>query len=48
MVANILDTINRQQLGKSLKQAREQRGMTQADAAQELEVSRTTLVAIEN
>ncbi|MDJ1180417.1 ImmA/IrrE family metallo-endopeptidase [Roseofilum sp. BLCC_M91] len=48
MAANILDTIDRQQLGKSLKQAREQRGMTQADAAQELEVSRTTLVAIEN
>ncbi|MDJ1170520.1 helix-turn-helix transcriptional regulator [Roseofilum sp. BLCC_M154] len=48
MAANILDTIDRQQLGTSLKQAREQRGMTQADAAQVLEVSRTTLVAIEN
>lgn len=48
MATNILDTIDRQQLGKSLKQAREQRGMTQADAAQELEVSCTTLVAIEN
>ncbi|MFM7793644.1 MAG: helix-turn-helix transcriptional regulator, partial [Microcystis panniformis] len=34
-------------LGKRLKQAREQRGMTQEAAAKIIEVARTTLVAIE-
>ena len=47
MTNNILDRINPYDLGKRLKQAREQRGMTQEAAAKIIEVARTTLVAIE-
>jgi len=47
MTNNILDRINPYDLGKRLKQAREQRSMTQEAAAKIIEVARTTLVAIE-
>lgn len=47
VAANILDTIDPRQLGERLKQARKQRGMTQADAAKVIDAARTTMVAIE-
>jgi Zn-dependent peptidase ImmA (M78 family)/DNA-binding XRE family transcriptional regulator len=47
MTTNILDNLDLQKLGKSLRQAREKCGMTQADAAEVINVARTTIVAIE-
>jgi len=47
MAANILDTIDARELGKELKYAREQRGLKQAEAAELINVARTTLTAIE-
>ncbi len=43
----MLDAINPRDLGKKLKVAREQRGLKQEEAAQVINVARTTLVAIE-
>lgn len=47
MTSNILDNIDLRMLGELLEQARKKCGMTQADAAKEIDVSRTTMVAIE-
>ena len=47
METTILDTINAQELGKQLQEARKQRGLTQAEAAEIIEVSRTTITALE-
>ncbi len=47
MAANILDNIDPRTLGELLEQARKKCGMTQADAAQVIDVARTTMVAIE-
>ncbi|MCC6443550.1 MAG: ImmA/IrrE family metallo-endopeptidase [Armatimonadetes bacterium] len=47
MDANVLDTINLQQLGDELQRARKRQGMTQAEAARIIDVARTTIVAIE-
>lgn len=47
MEANILDTVDQRELGLELKQAREQRGLKQAEAAKIINVARTTLTAIE-
>jgi Zn-dependent peptidase ImmA (M78 family) len=47
MADNILDTINPQELGQNLKQAREERGLRQEDAAEIINVARTTITAIE-
>lgn len=47
MTNNILDKINPNNIGNLLQQARQQRGMTQADAAKIIDVARTTLIAIE-
>ena len=47
MNVNILDTIDMRELGLELRYAREKRGMTQQDAAEIIEVARTTIVAIE-
>jgi Zn-dependent peptidase ImmA (M78 family)/DNA-binding XRE family transcriptional regulator len=47
MQKNILESVDNQALGERLKQARERKGMTQADAAAVLNVARTTLTAIE-
>lgn len=47
MNANVLDTIDLRELGKELQRAREKRGMTQQEAAQVIDVARTTLTAIE-
>ena len=47
MVTPILDAIDLRKLGELLQQARKRSGMTQADAAQVIEASRTTIVAIE-
>lgn len=47
MATNALDQIDRGKLGELLQQARKQCGLTQADAAQVLDVARTTIVAIE-
>lgn len=47
MEVNILDSINVQELGMRLQQARKQRGLTQAQAAQIIDVARTTITAIE-
>jgi len=44
---DILETIDPHQLGNELKQARQKRGLTQADAAGILGVARTTITAIE-
>ncbi len=44
---DILDTIDQHHLGNELKQARQKRGLTQADAAEILGVARTTITAIE-
>ena len=44
---DILETIDQHQLGNELKQARQKRGFTQADAAEILGVARTTITAIE-
>ncbi|MEH2058616.1 MAG: XRE family transcriptional regulator [Nostoc sp.] len=47
MTTNILDNIDLRTLGELLEQARKKCGMTQADAAKVIDVSRTTMVAIE-
>jgi Zn-dependent peptidase ImmA (M78 family)/DNA-binding XRE family transcriptional regulator len=47
MATNVLDNIDPQQLGELLERARKKCGMTQADAAKVIDVSRTTMVAIE-
>lgn len=47
MSDNILDIVNLQKLGELLQQARKQQGFTQADAAAIIDVSRTTMTAIE-
>ena len=47
MAANILDTLDARELGQELKYAREQRGLKQAEAAEIINVARTTLTAIE-
>lgn len=47
MDKNILDTINLRELGNSLQEARKRRGLTQEQAAEILEVARTTITAIE-
>lgn len=47
MNANILDAIDLRALGKELQQAREKRGLTQREAAEIIDVARTTLTAIE-
>ena len=47
MDINILNTIDMSDLGKKLQEARKQRGLTQADAAQIIEAARTTITAIE-
>jgi len=47
MMQNILDTIDLQELGQRLQQARKRMGLTQEAAAKVIDVARTTLVAIE-
>ncbi|MEH2419260.1 XRE family transcriptional regulator [Nostoc sp.] len=47
MTTNILDNIDLRTLGELLEQARKKCSMTQADAAKVIDVSRTTMVAIE-
>ena len=47
MEENILDKLDMHRLGRELQLARTKRGLTQADAAQYLDVARTTLTAIE-
>ena len=47
MKQNILETIDLRVLGEALQGARKQRGMKQADAAEIIDVSRTTITAIE-
>lgn len=47
MTIPVLDTIDKQQLGKRLKLARKQQKLTQADAARAIGVARTTITAIE-
>ncbi len=47
MNVNVLDTLDKKDLGKKLQQARKQRGLTQADAAELIDVVRTTITAIE-
>lgn len=44
---NILDTINLQELGRNLQQARKHKGLTQLDAAERIGTARTTITAIE-
>ena len=46
MTTNILDNLDLQKLGKSLREAREKCGMTQAEAAEVINVARTTLVTM--
>jgi DNA-binding XRE family transcriptional regulator len=47
MEENILDELDMRKLGRELQLARTKRGLTQADAAQMLDVARTTITAIE-
>ncbi len=47
MAAKVLDQIDPRILGERLQQARKRRGLTQADAAEILDVARTTITAIE-
>lgn len=47
MTNNVLDNIDMRGLGEMLQQARNQCGMTQADAAKVIDAARTTMVAIE-
>lgn len=47
MDINVFDTLNMKDLGKKLQQARKQRGLTQADAAELIDAVRTTITAIE-
>jgi Zn-dependent peptidase ImmA (M78 family)/transcriptional regulator with XRE-family HTH domain len=47
MEENILEKLDLHQLGRELQRARTKRGLTQAEAAQILNVARTTITAIE-
>lgn len=47
MATNVLDKIDPKKLGEMLQQARKKCGMTQANAAQIIDASRTTMIAIE-
>jgi len=47
MSNNVLDNVNPIELGAELRKAREQRGLTQQDAADLIDVARTTMTAIE-
>ncbi len=47
MNKNILDNIDMRELGKELQRARMKKGLNQADAAEILNVARTTITAIE-
>ena len=47
MEADIFEDIDMRRLGRELKKARNQRGLTQAEGAREIGVGRTTMVAIE-
>ncbi|MFP4221446.1 MAG: ImmA/IrrE family metallo-endopeptidase [Phormidium sp.] len=47
MTPKIPDRINSRELGDRLRQYRKQRGLTQSEAARDINVARTTLVAIE-
>lgn len=47
MAIKILDALDPRQLGEALQKARQQRGLTQAQAAEVIGVARTTLTAIE-
>jgi Zn-dependent peptidase ImmA (M78 family)/DNA-binding XRE family transcriptional regulator len=47
MSTNILETMDTRELGKELQAARKSRGMTQEDAAKVINVTRTTVTAIE-
>lgn len=47
MEENILDKLDMRKLGRELQQARTKRGLKQAEAAQVLDVARTTITAIE-
>ena len=47
MEADILKDVDPLKLGRELKKARNQRGLTQAEAARAIDVGRTTMVAIE-
>ncbi len=47
MEENILDKLDMRKLGRELQQARTKRGLNQAEAAQVLNVARTTITAIE-
>lgn len=47
MSTNVLENISPEQLGRVLQEARKKKGLTQADAAEIIEVGRTTMTAIE-
>lgn len=47
MEMNILETIDMRELGRKLQEARKSRGLTQSEAADLIEVARTTITAIE-
>lgn len=47
MAINVLENIDLKKLGELLQQARQERGLTQEDAAKIIDASRTTMVAIE-
>lgn len=47
MDSNILATLDPRELGRRLQEARKARGLTQQDAADHLDVARTTITAIE-
>lgn len=47
MTSNPIDTLDLKSLGQELKRARKQRGLTQGDAADIVNVARTTITAIE-
>ncbi len=47
MATNVLDQIDPKKLGEMLQQARKKCGITQANAAQIIDASRTTMIAIE-
>jgi Zn-dependent peptidase ImmA (M78 family)/DNA-binding XRE family transcriptional regulator len=47
MEKNVLDSVDPQRLGRALQAARKRKGMTQEEAANVLDVARTTVVAIE-
>ncbi len=47
MDADVLDRIDMHSLGQELQQARKRKGLTQEEAAKEIDATRTTMVAIE-